>query len=70
MLLLFLEHKLILDTVKFVLLSICRYIHALYICFELTPLYPDGVECTHLAYLASHALQFYELVHFPVRLEA
>ena len=46
---LFLEYNLILGTVKFVLLSICRYIHALYICFELTPVYPDGVECTHLA---------------------
>jgi len=41
-----------------------------YICFELTLLYLDGVECRHLTLLASHSLQVYELVHLPARAEA
>ena len=40
------------------------------ICYKLTPLFPDDVECTHLTYLASHSLQLYELVHLHARGEA
>lgn len=32
--------------------------------YELTPLFPGGVECTHLTLLAS--FHFYELVLLPV----
>jgi len=37
----------------------------LYISFELTPLFPDGVECTHLIYLAGNSFQLHEFGHLP-----
>jgi hypothetical protein len=40
------------------------------ISYELTPLFPDGVECTHLILLASHSLQLFEIVHLPACAEA
>ena len=56
--------------VKYVPLSICRHINMLYIWFELTVLFPDGVECRHLILLASHSLQLSDLVHLPALAEA
>jgi hypothetical protein len=37
---------------------------------ELTPLFPDGVECTNLAEISGHSLPMYEFVHFPARDES
>ena len=38
--------------------------------FELTLLYPDGVECIQLTLLASRSLQLYELAQLPAGFEA
>jgi hypothetical protein len=38
--------------------------------YKLTPVFPDGVECTHLTLLASRSLQLYNLVHIPAGVEA
>jgi len=40
------------------------------ISYKFTPLYPDGVECTHLTLLASRSLQLYYFVHLPAGVEA
>jgi hypothetical protein len=37
---------------------------------ELTPLFPDGAECTNLAEISGHSLPMNEIVHLPARDES
>jgi len=39
------------------------------ISYKLTPVFSDGVECTHLTLPASRSLQLYEFVHIPAARE-